>query len=111
MSGLEEDSQRNVLIGSTLSGLKHAKEGGRPPRPRRTRLDIYAAILRALASDTLTMNQLVFHLRLNSRIARECVSELTRRGFAEVQRREAITTYSATQEGMNWVRRYMKVVL
>jgi len=79
-------------------------------RSRRTRLDIEAAILSAVASDNLTMNKIIFHVNLNRKRAKESVQNLFHSGFLQVHNHSRFDTYSITQKGIDWLDRYKLLV-
>jgi predicted transcriptional regulator len=79
-------------------------------RGRRSRLDLYAAIVKALISDGITANALIIHLNLNSRLAKKYLAGLLQEGLIEVQREGRFATYSATQEGREWFELYWRAV-
>jgi predicted transcriptional regulator len=77
---------------------------------RRTRYDIYASILQAAQGNGLTMTQAIFHLNLNSRLARASIDHLLRSGLLEVHRRSNLVTYLTTTKGAEWLRRYVSLI-
>ena len=79
------------------------------PRPKRTRLDIWAAILDALVAGDATLNRLVVAGNLNRTSAREYVQQLVSEGLIQTKH-ERFLKYSITNDGIRWLKTYRGLV-
>jgi len=77
---------------------------------RRSHLEVQAAILRALAADYMTMNQLAIHVNLNSAFAKRLVKELFDKGQIETRVIRGLASHSATQSGVAWLKHFDALV-
>lgn len=74
--------------------------------PKRNKLDIWASILQlVLDEDQATLTWIVVSVRLNRQSGKNHIRQLLAEGL--IQTREGrFTTYSITQRGIEWLRRY-----
>lgn len=78
------------------------KSGGK----RRSHIEVEAAILRALVSEYLTINQLAIRVNLNRVLAKNYVKELSQKGRVESKKTKGLARYSASQNGVAWLKRF-----
>jgi predicted transcriptional regulator len=81
-----------------MSGLK-----------RRSHVELHAVILRLTSTDSLTANQILIVANLNRKLVTLCIDELTRNGFLQESDKDQ-RTFSATREGIHWLKRYEGVM-
>ncbi len=77
---------------------------------RRSHIEVQASILRALASEYLTINQLAIRVNLNRVLAKTYVKELSQKGRIESKKMKGLERYSATQSGVAWLKRFETLV-
>lgn len=73
---------------------------------RRSHIEILAAILRALASEYLTTNEVAIRVHLNWALAESYMKELSQKGHIESKKIGELTSYSATEAGVSWLKRF-----
>jgi len=76
---------------------------------RRTHFMVCASIIKALTSESMSLNGVVMHMNLNRRLARLCISELVTSQFVSVEGVGAVR-YQATEKGVDWCNRYSAVI-
>jgi predicted transcriptional regulator len=81
-------------------------------RPPRTRFDIQAAIIERALPEGATLNGIVTSVNLNRKIARKFIMKLIEVGFMRVdqKRKNPFVTYSATAQGISWLKDYKTLV-
>jgi len=77
---------------------------------RRSHIEVQASILKALASEYLTINQLAIRVNLNRVLAKTYVKELSQKGRIERKKTKRLERYSATQRGVAWLKRFESLV-
>jgi len=78
--------------------------------PRRSQLEMEAEILRALAAESLSTYNLIYHVGLNRRTAKRSIGEVLTRGLIEAKRTERGIQYSITAKGTEWLSLYKNIV-
>jgi predicted transcriptional regulator len=78
-------------------------------RRRRSHLAVCAAVLNALAAEKMSLNRITVHMNLNRRVAKLCLEELTASQLVTAEGTDSMS-YFATDEGIDWCRRYRLLV-
>lgn len=101
-----------VTIGNQMSMTNSYSPWGsidevrRNREKRRSHIEVHAAVLKELASEYLSINQIAIRVNLNRTLAKSYVNELSQKGQVETRKIKGIACYSATQRGVAWLKRF-----
>ena len=79
-------------------------------KKRRAHIEIKAAVLKASASEYVTINHIANRVHLNNALAGKFVKELSKKGLAESKKAGGLTRYSATAKGLAWLKHFESLV-
>jgi predicted transcriptional regulator len=103
-------SSLRPTISSNSTILRRSTEVIKKGKKRRSHLDTQAEILKILASEYLTMNQIVIRANLNRPLTKIHINQLLQKGHLEVKKTQGFACYSASQKGIAWVKRFEALV-
>jgi predicted transcriptional regulator len=95
--------------------LEHSKNFGglfderKRTKKRRSHFGLHSAILRVLALESLTLNQVVIRVNLNRRVAQRCLHEMLKENLVETHTNAKFPKFAATEKGIHWLREYSKL--
>lgn len=79
-------------------------------KKKRSRLELYACILKHLTVEPRTTRHIMLHENLSYTLTKECIQNLLKKGLLEVRLSDEGKSYNATPKGVEFIENYRKTV-